>query len=149
MASTSMSSGRWMKASVCATIGGTYQPVLGMNATEINESTAVDVTDTYENVQYSEAGTNDKTYALDGGWISDDPGQLIIRAGKAALATIYLEILPSGRSADSTENVRGFRAPVRVGSTRFSSPIGTKQKWGVDLLPDGTPATQGTGGYIL
>ena len=27
MASTSMSSGRWMKASVCATIGGTYQPV--------------------------------------------------------------------------------------------------------------------------
>lgn len=149
MASTTMSSGRNIKLSVCATIGGTYVEIKGMNTTEINESTNVDVTDTYENVQYSEPGTNDKTYAIDGGWITDDPGQLIIRAAKASLATIYLEVLTEGRSADSTENVRGFRAPVRVGSTRFSSPIGTKKKWGVDLLPDGAAATQGTGGYIF
>lgn len=149
MANTSMSSGRNIKHSVCATIGGTYVVLLGMNATEINESTNVDVTDTYENVQYSEPGTNDKTYALDGGWITDDPGQLIVRAAKASLATIYLETLPEGRSADSTENVRGQRAPVRVGSTRFSSTIGTKKKWGVDFLPDGAPATVGTGGYLL
>ena len=149
MASTTMSSGRWLKLSVCATIGGTYQPILGMNTFEMPESTNVDVTDTYENVQYSEPGTNDKTYSMDGGYISDDPGQLVIRAAKAAAATFYLEVLPSGRSSDSTENVRGFRAPVRTASSRFSSPIGTKQKIGWDLVPDGSPATQGTGGYIL
>lgn len=150
MASTSMSSGRWWKPMVCATIGGTYLAVKGMNASEVNTSRSTDVTDTFEGDTYSEAGTRDRTYTLNGGWISDDPGQLVIRAAESTDAIFYYKPLPSGYSSDATENVRGMIAPVRAGSIRGpSATIGSKQTWGVDLLPDGTPAATGTGGYVF
>src|SRR3954462_7505278 len=105
--------GKWLRISRSATLGGTYVLVKGMNSLDKNTNRTTTTEDTFDTVNaYSEAGPREKSYTINGLFIPDDPGQIAIRTQEAGDASEFHKFLPAGGSSDGTENVKGWTHQV-------------------------------------
>lgn len=150
MAQTTPISGKVFRISAATTQAGTYSIVKGMTGYDKTGTVQTESTATFDAaVAFSDPGTPELSYSLNGLLIPDDPGQIIIRNAAASQATIWIKVLPMGGDANATENVRGFTHGVKVGTTRHNAQAGPgAQGWGFDLLSQEDPAVT-VGGYII
>jgi hypothetical protein len=147
-ATTTPISGKLLRISLSATLGGTYVLIKGMNATEKTSSKTTTTTATYDDPNaFIDTATPEKTYRVDGLVEPADPGQQAVRAADAADSVQYYKFLPQGGSSDANENVLGWTHPCKVGSSRWGAPVGGAQTWGFDLVSQGAEAIT-TNGYI-
>lgn len=142
--------GKIFRISVATTVAGTYELVKGMNAVDKTTNRSVETTDTFDATNaFSEPGAREKSYTVNGLFIPDDPGQLIVRSAEATDSNIFVKIIPAGGDADATENVRGYTHEVKVGSMRYGATTTGAQTWGFDLLSQDDEVVSGAGGYIF
>jgi len=141
--------GKLFRVSAATTVGGSYTVVKGMNASEKTTNRTTETTDTFDATNaFTDTGSREKTYAINGLLIPDDPGQIMVRDAERVDTVLFFKFLPVGGSAYATENVRGFTHACKAGSTRWGAQTSGAQTWGFDLVSQGDEVIT-TGGYII
>lgn len=149
MAVTTPVAGKKFRLSTSTTLGGTYVLVKHMTAVDMNDTSQTESTPTFDSdVAFTDEGTSEITYTVNGLFVPDDPGQIAVRSARSTRTAVYFKFLPLGGDADATENVRGFTHLLGVSAKRYGAQAGPgAQTWGVDLVSKADPAIT-SGGYI-
>jgi len=126
------------RAKVCATSGGTYEPISHINSYGRNSNRTIEQFAAFGlDPSIGVPGPREVTFALGGYKSVGDAGQDLLHAAEQNNTTVFVQILHDGTN--------GYRQEVRVGSkTANATPAGLQLQT-FECSAVGTPVVVGTG----